>query len=654
MKSKGFQIQKKRVAFFAPWAVICKPFSEEKHVLDGTKICYTVTPGVAYANHIEMAGFFADTILSYGAKANGSLRTMRHVTFPTLRLYPNLTSSSFSKNFKGVSIRANGKIAREKACRFVFDGILHMHTRFQTLDIERAIFSAVTCKACVERIQIVNNGKQPSAIQLLDKDGLHFTPARHGVDRQVFKTYVQMDESACTLQPGESKTFFVAYCAAKATEAFKVSCVEEFQARQDFLTEMEHLLVIETPDNRLNVMTYYAKIRAAESIFETKAGLMHAPGGGGYYAALWTNDQCEYVNPLFAYLGYAAGRAESLNCYALYQNYIAPDKALISSIIAEGDGIWHGAGDRGDSAMYAYGCSRFLLTLGDESVARKYRDGIRDCLTYTLSRTNAAGVIQSDSDELENRFESGDANLCTSCLAYDALLSAAMLEQDLGDAAQAEFYREKAAALQVAIEAYFGSTVEGYETYRYCAQEPRLRSWIAMPLVVGISNRAAATVKALLSPALRKNEGLVTRAGEKTFWDRSTLYALRGLFYSNFANDAMPLLEVYSRARLLGEHIPYAVEAFPEGNQAQLSAESGLYLRIFTEGILGYRPTGLHTFEICPHLPEKWKDFSIHNMLLCGESANIRVQRYEASYKITITTAQKEQVFTGEKAAFSV
>ena len=93
---------------------------------------------------------------------------------------------------------------------------------------------------------------------------------------------------------------------------------------------------------------------------------------------------------------------------------------------------------------------------------------------------------------------------------------------------------------------------------------------------MGIDDRSNETVSALLSDKLFKNGGIVTRSGEKTYWDRATLYALRGMFYSGHQNEAVELLKAFTSARLLGEHIPYPVEAFPEGNQAQLSAESGL------------------------------------------------------------------------------
>lgn len=63
---------------------------------------------------------------------------------------------------------------------------------------------------------------------------------------------------------------------------------------------------------------------------------------------------------------------------------------------------------------------------------------------------------------------------------------------------------------------------------------------------------------------------------------------------------ATDYLRFYSSQRLLGEHVPYAIEAWPEGNQRHLSAESGLYCRIITEGMFGIRPTGLNSFVLLP------------------------------------------------------
>ena len=91
----------------------------------------------------------------------------------------------------------------------------------------------------------------------------------------------------------------------------------------------------------------------------------------------------------------------------------------------EGEGFWNGAGDRGDQAMIAYGAGRFALARGERKTAEELWPLIEWCLEYSRRKIDKNGVVASDSDELENRFPSGDANLCTSALYYDALISAA-------------------------------------------------------------------------------------------------------------------------------------------------------------------------------------------------------------------------------------
>ena len=76
----------------------------------------------------------------------------------------------------------------------------------------------------------------------------------------------------------------------------------------------------------------------------------------------------------------------------------------------------------------------------------------------------------------------------------------------------------------------------------------------------------------------------------------------------------MEHMAYYSQQRLLGEHVPYPIEAWPEGNQRHLSAESALYCRIVTEGILGIRPTGFNSFSLCPQLPDKWNSMRLNNV----------------------------------------
>ena len=146
----------------------------------------------------------------------------------------------------------------------------------------------------------------------------------------------------------------------------------------------------------------------------------------------------------------------------------------------------------------------------------------------------------------------------------------------------------------------------------------------------------------MFSPRLWTEDGLASLAGNATFWDRSTLYALRGVLAAGETEKAMEFLRYYSQRRLLGEHVPYAVEAYPEGNQRHLSAESGLYCRIYTEGLFGMRPTGFNSFDCSPRLPNGWDQMALRNIHSFVNVFDLIVNRAGAG-KLTITIKKGEQ-----------
>jgi hypothetical protein len=158
---------------------------------------------------------------------------------------------------------------------------------------------------------------------------------------------------------------------------------------------------------------------------------------------------------------------------------------------------------------------------------------------------------------------------------------------------------------------------------------------------MGIYERKAGTIAALFSPRLWTQDGLASLAGDKTFWDRSTLYALRGVLAAAETDKALNFLHYYSNRRLLGDHVPYPVEAYPEGNQRHLSAESGLYCRVFTEGLFGIRPTGLHSFSFTPRLPLSWPVISLRHIRAFGRDFDIVVERVDRKLKVIVTNEEK-------------
>jgi hypothetical protein len=136
--------------------------------------------------------------------------------------------------------------------------------------------------------------------------------------------------------------------------------------------------------------------------------------------------------PFFAFLGDDIANNSAMNAYRWFAKYMNPDyKPIPSSIIAEGDGVWQGAKDRGDMAMIAYGAGRYALANGNPDSAKVLWPLIEWCLEYLKRKLNEEGVVSSNSDELEGRFPAGTANLNTSSLYYDALRSAVYLGKQL-------------------------------------------------------------------------------------------------------------------------------------------------------------------------------------------------------------------------------
>lgn len=140
-----------------------------------------------------------------------------------------------------------------------------------------------------------------------------------------------------------------------------------------------------------------------------------------------------------------------------------------------------------------------------------------------------------------------------------------------------------------------------------------------------------------------EKDGLLTAQGSTTFWDRSTLYALRGIYAAGMADIATEKLKYYSARRLLGDHVPYAIEAWPEGSQRHLSAESGLYCRIITEGLFGMKPTGFRSFDLTPSMPTSWESMSIKNIKAFSDNIDIIINRTSSKKLKVVINSKKGQ-----------
>ena len=595
-------------------------------------ISWKVRDGDVHSDHLEMAGKGIAIIVNYGVDERGALLLRQQLVFPGLRTLPNDTRGSYTLKLTervADSIFVDGQPIMERPKDFYIRGVLRIVSRTGTpLVLQRTIFPSVDKRAYIEQYVLTNSGAYSLHVHLpvVGRDSISDGSREIGGPFLVArKTY---DGGDYVVGPGNSISFsYVLAVRRICEEPYTFSSFYELRRRRDMVDGIFGSLVLRTPNDTINRLFSFAKLRAAESIYDTKTGLMHSPGGGQYYAGIWANDQAEYAAPFFPFLGNAAGDEAAKNTFRLFGAYMNRDfRPIPSSIVAEGDSIWNGAGDRGDQAMIAYGAARFALAYGDTIEARRLWPLISWCLEYLRRKRTSGGVIASESDELEGRFPAGKINLSTNVLAYGGFLYASRLAASLRDTDAAVSLRSEALQLRSDLGKYFGARVSGYDTYRYYDGNTVLRSWICLPLVMGIYDRRAATISALLSPYLWTKNGILTQAGDTTFWDRATLYAFRGLFYAGATDTCYRYFSYYSRTRLLGEHVPYPVEAWPEGDQRQLSAESALYCRVITEGLFGLDPLGLGGFSIVPRLPAGWTSMSLDHMAAFGADWNIVVR----------------------------
>ncbi len=634
-------------------AVVSQLFAQQRWELnDKGGITWNVKAGDnPHKDHIEMSGLKVSTVVRYGVAEDGSFLLSRGMVWPMLRTVPNDTHASLMRKMGWnplENVLLGGYAIKEKVQSITLDGVMTVKSlcpvRRGNVELTRMLFPSTTKPAFIEKYSLKNISDNPVTIEINKVRNEVKTPTERGTKGSYTIVQELKSDIFRELNPQEEVCFYVTTTGYEEGEKeFDFDCEDELQARRNLINELWNNLVLKTPDPVINTMFAFAKIRGAESIYDTAGGLLHSPGGESYYAAIWANDQAEYINPFFPFLGYDKGNESALNAYNHFARFMNDEyKPLPSSIIAEGTDVWGGAGDRGDAAMIAYGAGRYALARGDKAEAEHLWPLIEWCLEFCNKKINEDGVVASDSDELEGRFPAGDANLCTSSLYYDALNSAVYLGKELKKpSSQLKIYAKQAKKLKENIEKYFGAKVEGFDTYQYYRGNDVLRSWICIPLTVDIFDRKDGTIGALFSPRLWTDNGLLTQAGSETFWDRSTLYALRGVYAAGETEKATEYLKFYSSRRLLGDHVPYAIEAWPEGNQRHLSAESGLYCRIITEGLFGIRPSGFDSFVFTPHMPDEWNEISLSNIRAFGNDFNISVVRTEKG-KLNISVTPKD------------
>ena len=602
-------------------------------------------------DNIEMAGLQVAGIIHYSVDSTQTVEIKRDIIFPQHHpllkstdkdwwIYRSYLRDVYTEEQTSPKIYlGNREIVFNKVEKIEIDGIIsfsYQAAKNTKISLVRSFFPDTEEAAFYEQWTLKNNDETKHKLQVIQHTFSKNTITTEG-EVTVYSSNTMPNTIDLDAGEEQSFTFGIAIRTKNINHDSRA-----YEKRQDLLNQWKNQLVFSSPDKNIDRLFEFSKIRGSESIFESKMGRIHSPGGGRYYVGFWANDQAEYINPLFPFLGYEIGIESSINCYDAFAKEMNDEYKMLRYAFEIEGTVPAFYLDRGDAAMIAYGASQFALFNADKKQARQLWPLIEWCLEYCHRKLNIEGVVTSESDEMEGRIETGDANLSTSSLYYGALTNSYYLAKELNlQKKQIRDYKEEAELLRTNINEYFGGIIEGLDTYRYYKGHENLRHWICMPLVMGITEKKDGTIDALFDKLWSENGVHVEKNNpdpkiSDIFWDRGTLYALRGTFIAGATEKSLEKLQEYTEKRLLQDRVPYAVEAYPEGSMAHLSAESGLYCRIITEGMFGIIPTGFKSFEFTPHLPAEWDHMNLDHIRAFGSDFSIHIVREGKKIKATV------------------
>src|SRR5690606_19225116 len=210
---------------------------------------------------------------------------------------PNHTHASIMRRF-GIDyiskLQVNGRSLNREAVKAMRLNGLHtvvrkLGTGDKTTDkgpalveLTRIYFPAMDQPVFYERYTVKNVSDHPIALTVPAQQATYHTDPERG-ETGSYTLVAQLhatEREVRYLQPGEACQFDASIQGYRDGESpATIDAAAAYRARTAFVDQMWSKLVFHSPDETLNTAFAFAKIRAAESIFRTKGGYMHGPGG---------------------------------------------------------------------------------------------------------------------------------------------------------------------------------------------------------------------------------------------------------------------------------------------------------------------------------------------------------------------------------------
>lgn len=290
---------KKFLFVFLFWTLVCGGTLSAQNrwsINPDSSISWNVKDRIPHYDHIEMSGLKVSTVLRYGVNADGSFELNKSMVWPMLRTIPNNTHASLMRRFAWNAtdmVSVNGQsLSGEKVNKITLDGKMTVEStiglpRNAEAELTRIIFPAVAKPAVYEKYILRNTGSSPLTVEVPESRAVINTDPEKGVDGSYKLVSEIIGAATKQLQPKEELVFYAAITGYKNGEAeLKPDVEKELQERKELIAGFWNNLILETPDPVVNTMFAFAKIRGAESIYDTKGGLMHGPGGESYLSLI--------------------------------------------------------------------------------------------------------------------------------------------------------------------------------------------------------------------------------------------------------------------------------------------------------------------------------------------------------------------------------
>jgi hypothetical protein len=253
-----------------------------------------------HADNIEMAGTKVAGIVSYAVDANSNLRIERQLFYPQLHpfikesdpdwyvfrayLKETYTDDLVLPKFYIGDRQFSPGVLKEVTINgmITFD---HRESK-SGITLSRKLYPSTNQRLFIEELHLTNTTNTPRTITY---EGIASSKSTQGIGGTFIYSVQSKGVQSITLQPGESTTYEIHFTAQLNDEPEVVND-NSLKKRTDFLEIMQQNLILETPNPVFNQLFEFSKIRASESIFDSKLGLIHSPGGGRYYVGIWAND----------------------------------------------------------------------------------------------------------------------------------------------------------------------------------------------------------------------------------------------------------------------------------------------------------------------------------------------------------------------------